>query len=62
MPFDSKPAELQMTGAGSASADLFDSAEKPAKGWARANPDSAMAYLYVVQRDDDGLIQEILSA
>ena len=62
MAFDSKPAEPQIADAANTNTVSFDAVVKPAKGWARANPDAAMAYLYVVQQDEDGLIQEILSA
>ena len=62
MAFDSKPAEPQIAEAANPVSATFDAVSRPAKGWARANPDAAMAYLYVVQRDEDGLIEEILSA
>ncbi len=62
MAFDSKPAELQIADTADTVSAPFDAVTKPAKGWASANPDAAMAYLYVVQQDEDGLIQEILSA
>ena len=40
---------------------LFDLMDAPARGWAGANPDRAMAYLFVAQADN-GEIAEILAA
>nr|WP_156780807.1 hypothetical protein [Hyphomonas sp. Mor2] len=41
--------------------ELFENLEKPEAGWAKHNPDAALAYIYVTHLDD-GMVDEILAA
>lgn len=43
------------------SEDLFNNLPTPEPGWARENPDAALALIYVTHQDN-GMLYELLSA